>query len=510
MTRQPMSRQSVRMLGGLSLLVLSCCSAPMETADCRMAAVCGAGTFCDSKTGSCRTGCSSAAECGSGESCDTGAHACYSTQLTITSVMPDPLPLNGGTLTVQGTNFHAGVGLAATLDGTTVQFTVVSANQLTIDAPAVVTCGTRMLVLTYPSGAGQATAPVRYGPCNVGFTASKITAPNAPTSNSFSSGKVQLADFNNDGNLDILFTNSETNTLYVYRGDGTGKFMAALTTATTVAPVLFTAVDYNKDGKIDVPLVDTAGNAIQLYNGSGSGTFTAGLRTSINNAIFARAPLPADFNGDGIFDLPVATSAIQMLFGSATAPFQLGQQYAVNNVTSLISGDFTKDGKPDLIGVQTMGMNSTVQFLRGNGDGTLAAPTQISTMPLNGVAGDFDRDGTLDLQVGGIFYRGNGDGTFTQGMTSFTNAESKAVADFNQDGALDVVVSLSFVKDATVFLGKGNGTFQSAGIILPSTDQVTSIAVGDLNKDGLTDVVIGNKPQTGVAQSIDIYLAASK
>jgi hypothetical protein len=96
-------------------------------------------------------------------------------------------------------------------------------------------------------------------------------------------------------------------------------------------------------------------------------------------------------------------------------------------------------------------------------------------LPYAAAAGDFNRDGKLDLVVANSdshakvhhtvsVLLGNGDGTFQPQVQYGTGngAESVAVADFNHDGKLDIVTANLFDNAANVLLGNGDGTFQAS------------------------------------------------
>ena len=111
----------------------------------------------------------------------------------------------------------------------------------------------------------------------------------------------------------------------------------------------------------------------------------------------------------------------------------------------------------------------------------------VGTNPLAVVAGDFNRDGKLDLVVANSgsnnasVLLGNGDGTFLD-ATSYgvgSTPTSLAVADFNRDGKLDLAMTTSS-NSVMVLLGNGDGTFQNA--VAYGVDAApNSVVAGDFN-----------------------------
>jgi hypothetical protein len=172
-----------------------------------------------------------------------------------------------------------------------------------------------------------------------------------------------------------------------------------------------------------------------------------------------------------------------------------------------VVGDFNGDGSLDLAGSGAQVANVRLN----NGAGTFGAVVAypVASWPQDLATGDFNGDSRLDLVVtindpviGLSLLRGNGDGTFAAPV-NFANtvgADSPAVVavDLNNDARLDIVVAHSIAcytapcvvsQMITVMLGNGDGTFQPAR----DTDVgrgMAAIAVGDYNRDGNKDLAI--------------------
>jgi hypothetical protein len=129
------------------------------------------------------------------------------------------------------------------------------------------------------------------------------------------------------------------------------------------------------------------------------------------------------------------------------------------------------------------------------------------------VAADINRDGNLDLVVaiadetvgeaiGRIsVWLGKGDGTFQQEKVVIpgVNVLGLAVADLNHDGKPDLVFSTPTGSSSNpgvslaVVLGAGDGTF-STPVSFPVNNTVftsPSVAIGDLDGDGNEDIAVG-------------------
>src|ERR1700674_2994070 len=116
---------------------------------------------------------------------------------------------------------------------------------------------------------------------------------------------------------------------------------------------------------------------------------------------------------------------------------------AVDDGTSLATGDFNQDGFIDVVvgGPNTSAGSAVtgISVLLSNGDGTFQPPVYYS-FPRgvsDVVVADFNGDGKPDLAVAAgsiLVMLGNGDGTFKAGIPISGSANLMAVGDFNGDG----------------------------------------------------------------------------
>ncbi len=219
--------------------------------------------------------------------------------------------------------------------------------------------------------------------------------------------------------------------------------------------------------------------------------------------IWAAHPVRAWWGSNWVTGQKVSTAGATYTLGNNGAPF-------TNSAQALATADINRDGRPDLIALNDN--DETVSVLIGKGDGTFRTPVTSSVTsgpaftPIDVTTGDMNGDGKLDLVISGngpngsyvSVMLGNGNGTFQspvlassgyQGPWSYANGV--AVGDLNGDGKKDVVVATA--QGATVMLGNGDGTLQTAvNVTMPSRSYCYAdmVALDDLNHDGKLDIVL--------------------
>ena len=94
-------------------------------------------------------------------------------------------------------------------------------------------------------------------------------------------GEMGLADFNEDGNLDVAFPivfsqgQTESTSVLTFFGDGNGKFTAGQTITTGGGPHSAAAADFNGDGHVDLAVTNRDDATVLILLGEGDGTFAS-------------------------------------------------------------------------------------------------------------------------------------------------------------------------------------------------------------------------------------------
>jgi hypothetical protein len=321
-----------------------------------------------------------------------------------------------------------------------------------------------------------------------------LTAPQFATSGVDQSSIFASAegDFNNDGVADVATLNLDGG-LNVFLNTGNGVMKSTYFDGSLAAPgnqthnmLQLATGDVNGDGFADIVGLDAAANQFEVWLSKGDGTLSAPTAYSVTpksgaSFLAGGAIALADVTGDGHLDVVA-----------------LSEDYQSGVPRTAVS----------------------LQVFAGNGDGTLAAPTEFDTTLSDSyytmfgqslVLADVDGDGIMDAVVllddqahnstaglGVMTAKGDGKGGFgtLSGYTGafvagaqndFYGTSNMAVMDLNKDGAADVAFNDGF-GTLYVALNQGGGSFAPAKSVL-QIDGNTHYQFGDMNGDKIPDVV---------------------
>ena len=309
-------------------------------------------------------------------------------------------------------------------------------------------------------------------------------------------------------NRDILLTEGDGSArLFTAANGGTGTFSGLTNFGFGSGPASVAVADFNGDQILDLAVATNFDVSILMGDASGifssPSTFIAGD--------LPRSVVVGDFNGDTFPDLAVAnflSDNVSILLGNGRGAFSRPTDFRVGDgPVSVVIGDFNGDAILDLVS----GSSNHVSVLLGDGTGAFSGPTHLSagSVPRAVAVGDFNGDALPDLAVANLqsgtvsILLGDGRGTFSD-PTDFrveTRPGSVAVGDFNGDAVLDLAVSNFLNNNVSILLGDGTGDF-SARTNFAVGSGPGEVAVGDFNGDTFSDLVVTN----GKSDSVSILL----
>ncbi|WP_293211437.1 MULTISPECIES: DUF4347 domain-containing protein [unclassified Microcoleus] len=322
----------------------------------------------------------------------------------------------------------------------------------------------------------------------------------------YSLRKVATGDFNKDGNLDLAFATTGSNrNVSIALGDGTGNFGTATNFNTNPPSDLATwyvaVADFNKDGNSDLVTANYYTNNVSLLLGNGNGTFGNATYFGVGSSPYTVAA--GDFNSDGNPDLVTANRSsnnISIVLGNGNGSFNAATNLSVGSTPYFVLvGDFNKDGKSDFATANSGSNNVSILLQNANETFGVATNFPVGNRPNYVALGDFNGDNNPDLATSNegssnvSIILGNGTGSFGAATNFSVATDPLAIAagDFNVDGKLDIATANNGSEDVSLLLGSGNGTFGTV-INFGVGINPQGIVVGDFNKDGLPDLATAN------------------
>ncbi|MFA5859275.1 MAG: carboxypeptidase regulatory-like domain-containing protein [Elusimicrobiota bacterium] len=303
---------------------------------------------------------------------------------------------------------------------------------------------------------------------------------------------IAIADYDNDGSMDIAIANYQ-DPVFVYRNTNGAFVLDCQTTQTSSSYGLYSlsAGDYNNDGYPDL-LSANEDETKRVYRNSGNHSFTQSWASTDSDPV--RCSAWADFNNDGKLDFIVGNyrDSLKMYLNSGNNVFTLTWS-STETLRSyrFACNDFDNDGYIDFAVVSSRTPYLAVYKNTGNNKFTLSWQANPAANYGGLDIADLDNDGDMDI-IGGFYnsstraYRNNGAMSFTQmwssGLTDVVS--SLSCGDFNNDGLADIVLANNTAKDR-IYVNLGNDSFYAFTDL--SAKNSYEIETADFNNDNTLD-----------------------
>jgi hypothetical protein len=137
-----------------------------------------------------------------------------------------------------------------------------------------------------------------------------------PTGDESQPHSVAVNDLNNDGWSDVVVANYGTDNVGILLGSGHGMFdiMTTYSTGHGSAPYFVAVADFNNDTYLDIVVTNSETDTVAILFGYGNGTFASGVRYSTGIRSRPYTVAIGDLNNDNISDIVIANSGTNNVF----------------------------------------------------------------------------------------------------------------------------------------------------------------------------------------------------
>ena len=308
---------------------------------------------------------------------------------------------------------------------------------------------------------------------------------------------IDTADFDGDGDLDVVATGAGRDEVFLYENMGCDRFSRHTVDDNIWRPRQVVSTDIDQDGDVDI--VATSRGSLILYINEGDGLFTKETTNEYIPDFDIAVVEPVDLDADGDIDLLVGTNP--SIYGGLAWYENRGQgnfyihEIAADSVNGITATDFDQDGDID-IATSSSGFQGELQWFRNDGNQRFeTALFNVNTADFYSVhSADLDGDGNVDIAYTGRgklgWYRNEGSGMFSHQVIrdrTSTRFWSVQASDIDGDGDKDLLVSVPSSTSIQSYENQGNGTFirKSIGV----TSGILSTVSGDFDSDGDLDLL---------------------
>lgn len=366
---------------------------------------------------------------------------------------------------------------------------------------------------------------------------SELTGISDLVSTGLFQGNAIMADIDNDGFMELIvrgrdLNNGWANTLKALHVDENGTTFTSAKDLTTPDDAMWQrvayALDYNNDGNVDL-LYASSWNA-KLMKGSGYGNFELVPDFELDGEIsiddkdsekwYTGTVGIADFNGDGYQDIvtfcgnPRDDQGTPVVFfnDKGTGKFIKDDQTGIKAQRggTICVGDYNRDGYNDILvsGWSDDFGNDCVRIWKNDGTGKFSeviVGNTAGTEKGRVIFADLTGNGLLDVFITGTscpnqwelaayIYKNNGDDTFTKveaGLPGF-QCSGADWCDLNGDGNIDLVYAgeNGDLKNSVYAFNEGNDTFTAVSDKLGQHRGGACVLACDINNNNVPDIVL--------------------
>ena len=177
---------------------------------------------------------------------------------------------------------------------------------------------------------------------------------------------IVSGDLDEDGFIDLIVADYDSGMLSILLGNNDGTFDAGSDVVITESPSTTSVAlgDFNADGHLDVVATDTVNSTVAIFLGVGNGHFTTAPIPAISVPTSSSFVTTGDVNGDGNIDLLVTSmtnNAISIMLGDGAGYFSM--VYGMDVVAGpvhLLTEDVNGDGVTDLLSLNSTSQNVAV------------------------------------------------------------------------------------------------------------------------------------------------------
>ncbi|MBV6506367.1 MAG: hypothetical protein ILNGONEN_01942 [Syntrophorhabdaceae bacterium] len=275
---------------------------------------------------------------------------------------------------------------------------------------------------------------------------------------------ITTGDFDGDGDIDLITAHirygrevSSGDSTYLFKNNGDGTFQKKVAVTARYASPFIAAADWDGDGDLDLLIPKFGEYQIRIVKNNGAGAFLEDLPMRVES--YVTAIHAADLNNDGDLDLVVTAFNIVCVLIRNGDGFQPMTGYFSGGLANCITvADLDGDSDGDIIVSTDYG----TRLYWNQGDGSFADVSFYVPGAFSGV-NDFDGDGALDLVVTNLglkqvsILKNNGLGVFQAWQQYYTGLSPTAIfaADFDKDGDADLAVANRSHNNMTILTTRG-------------------------------------------------------